>query len=84
MITTRRTFLTGLIAAPVVIATPGLLMPVKIPNYELGHPRAFMFDGRVFLHLRHDDWHRLNWGSRWTYYEPDQWRALSTFERQSL
>jgi len=29
MITTRRTFLIGLIAAPVVITTPGLLMPVK-------------------------------------------------------
>lgn len=25
----RRTFLTGLIAAPIVITTPGLLMPVK-------------------------------------------------------
>lgn len=27
--TTRRNFLTGLIAAPAVITTPGLLMPVK-------------------------------------------------------
>jgi len=44
MITTCRTFLIGLIAAFVVIATLGLLMLVKILNYELGHPRAFMFE----------------------------------------
>ncbi len=29
MLLTRRSFLTGLLAAPIVITTPGLLMPVK-------------------------------------------------------
>jgi hypothetical protein len=39
---TRRRFLTGLVAAPIVITTPGLLMPVKAIKADF-----YCFDGVV-------------------------------------
>lgn len=42
MILTRRSFLTGLLAAPIIIRTPGLLMPVR-PLPALG-PTEFRCD----------------------------------------
>ena len=45
----RRSFLTGLLAAPVVITTPGLLMPVKALEVPvLSH--------QSFAHMSHNVW----------------------------
>jgi hypothetical protein len=35
----RRAFLTTLLAAPAIIRTPGLLMPVTVPRFEVWHTR---------------------------------------------
>lgn len=51
MIITRRRLLTGLIAAPIVITTPGLLMPVK----------ALQPDMSWWIVLRYDDKIDVQW-----------------------
>lgn len=49
----RRAFLHGLLAAPVVITTPGLLMPVRAmpPEYML-YVSEIGMDGEGFIHCR--------------------------------
>lgn len=86
MITTRRTFLTGLIAAPIVITTPGLLMPVKRVDTYIYPPLRVIeltrhvmdYDGNIIEYV-FDPLHPTR-----RVYTPDQWRARSTLALQSL
>lgn len=43
----RRSFLTGALAAPVLITTPGLLMPVKPRVTHLRIARGVVFHGKT-------------------------------------
>jgi len=83
MITSRRTFLTGLIAAPIVITTPGLLMPIKMPVNTLRPKRVFLYESERHEFFYFSDLQAIKDGSLKIVYLPDQWRARSTLDRQS-
>ena len=46
----RRSFLKGLIAAPALITTPGLLMPVKALPKPFAHVTGLLLDGKEFMY----------------------------------
>ncbi len=50
MILTRRKLLTGLIAAPIVVTTPGLLMPVKAIEHAVVIP-TISIEGLMRWHI---------------------------------
>ena len=45
----RRSFIKGLVAAPIVIRTPGILMPVKATPVPFAHVSGLLLDGRLFM-----------------------------------
>ena len=50
----RRFFLRGLIAAPLVITTPGLLMPVKALPKPFAYVSGLLLNGTQFIHEIYD------------------------------
>ena len=50
----RRFFLRGLIAAPIVITTPGLLMPVKALPKPFAYVSGLLLNGTQFIHEIYD------------------------------
>jgi len=45
----RRSFIKGLVAAPIVIRTPGLLMPVKAAPVPFAYVNGLLLDGTQFM-----------------------------------
>ena len=50
----RRSFLRGLVAAPLVITTPGLLMPVKALPKPFAYVSGLLLNGTQFIHEIYD------------------------------